>query len=91
VTAPVAQERFVAATGLRPLPPMRRNRVPAGRWRQNRASTGIRPPNMLKKRVLLSSGEFHSGSKRATRAAMEQCSLGWVLADIAAAGSQFEV
>ncbi len=25
------------------------------------------PPNMLKKRVLLSSGEFHSGPKRATR------------------------
>ena len=35
-------------------------------------------PNMLKKRVLLSSGEFHSGSKRATRGAREQRSAGGV-------------
>ena len=37
-------------------------------------------PNMLKKRVLLSSGEFHSGSKRATRGAREQRSVGGVRA-----------
>jgi hypothetical protein len=35
-------------------------------------------PNMLKKRVLLLSGEFHSGSKRATRGAREQRSVGGV-------------
>ena len=35
-------------------------------------------PNMLKKRVLLSSCEFHSGSKRATRGAREQRSVGGV-------------
>jgi hypothetical protein len=44
-------------------------------------------PNMLKKRVLLSSGEFHSGSKRATRVAREQRSVGGVQA----AEAQFEV
>jgi hypothetical protein len=33
---------------------------------------------MLKKRVLLSSCEFHSGSKRATREAREQRSAGGV-------------
>ena len=49
------------------------------------------PPNMLKKRVLLSSGEFHSGSKRATRGAGEQGSIGGVRPTAVAVGSQFEV
>jgi hypothetical protein len=48
-------------------------------------------PNMLKKRVLLSSGEFHSGSKRATRGAREQRSAGGVRAITVVAEAQFEV
>jgi hypothetical protein len=35
-------------------------------------------PNMLKKRVLFSADEFHSGSKRATRGIREQRSVGGV-------------
>jgi hypothetical protein len=46
---------------------------------------------MLKKRVLLSSGEFHSGSKRATRGAREQRSIGGVHAITVVAKAQFEV
>jgi hypothetical protein len=48
-------------------------------------------PNMLKKRVLLSSGEFHSGSKRATREAREQRSVGGDHATAIVAKAQFEV
>jgi hypothetical protein len=48
-------------------------------------------PNMLKKRVLLSSGEFHSGSKHATRGAGEQRSAGGVHAIAVVAEAQFEV
>jgi hypothetical protein len=48
-------------------------------------------PNMLKKRVLLSSGEFHSGSKRATRGAREQRSIAGVHAITVVAEAQFEV
>ena len=47
--------------------------------------------NRLKKRVLLSSGEFHSGSKRATREAREQGGAGGVRTDAVAVGSHFEV
>jgi hypothetical protein len=39
----------------------------------------------------LSSGEFHSGSKRATRGAEEQRSVGGVRPVAVVAGSQFEV
>jgi hypothetical protein len=46
---------------------------------------------MLKKRVLLSSGEFHSGSKRATRGAREQRSIAGVHAITVVAEAQFEV
>jgi hypothetical protein len=46
---------------------------------------------MLKKRVLLSSGEFHSGAKRATRGAGEQRSAGGVHAIAVVAEAQFEV
>jgi hypothetical protein len=48
-------------------------------------------PNTLKKRVLLSSGEFHSGSKRATRGAREQRSAGGIHATTVVAEAQFEV
>jgi hypothetical protein len=44
---------------------------------------------MLKKRVLLSFGEFHSASKRATRGAREQRSVGGVRTVAATAGEQF--
>jgi hypothetical protein len=46
---------------------------------------------MLKKRVLLSPGEFHSGSKRATRGAREQRSIDGVHAITVVAEAQFEV
>jgi hypothetical protein len=46
---------------------------------------------MLKKRVLFSSGEFHSGSKRATGGAREQRSAGGVHAIAVVAEAQFEV
>jgi hypothetical protein len=49
------------------------------------------PPNRLKNRVLLSSGEFHSGSKRATRGAREQRSIAGVHAITVVAEAQFEV
>jgi hypothetical protein len=48
-------------------------------------------PNMLKKRVLLSFGEFHSGPKRATRGVREQRDAGGFGTVDAVAGSQFEV
>jgi len=46
---------------------------------------------MLKKRVFLSSGEFHFATKRATRRAREQRSVGGVRAVIVDAETQFEV
>jgi len=46
---------------------------------------------MLKKRVLSSSGEFHSGSKSATKEGREQRSVGRVRTVAGVAGSQFEV
>jgi hypothetical protein len=46
---------------------------------------------MLKKRVLFSSGEFHSGSKRATGEAREQRSAGGVHAIAVVAEAQIEV
>jgi hypothetical protein len=45
----------------------------------------------LKKRVLLSSCEFHSGPKRATTAVREQRSVGGVRPAAGVAGSPFEV
>jgi hypothetical protein len=48
-------------------------------------------PNMLKKRVLLSSCEFHSGPKRATRGVREQRGGGGLRTVGVVAGSQFEV
>jgi len=48
-------------------------------------------PNMLKKRVLLSFGEFHSGPKRATRGVREQLGGGGFRTVGVVAGSQFEV
>jgi hypothetical protein len=46
---------------------------------------------MLKKRVLLSPGEFHSGSKRATRGSREQRSADGGHAVTVVAEAQFEV
>jgi len=46
---------------------------------------------MLKKRVLLSFGEFHSGPKRATRGVREQRRAGGLRTMGVVAGSQFEV
>jgi hypothetical protein len=48
-------------------------------------------PNMLKKRVLLSPGEFHSGSKRATKELREQRSAGGGHVVTVVAEAQFEV
>ena len=48
-------------------------------------------PNMLKKRVLLSYGEFHSGPKRATRGVREQPDAGGLCTAGVVAGWQFEV
>jgi len=46
---------------------------------------------MLKKRVLLSFCEFHSGPKRATRGVREQRRAGGLRTMGVVAGSQFEV
>jgi hypothetical protein len=48
-------------------------------------------PNRLKKRVLLSLCEFHSGPKRATGVPREQRNGGGVPPVVVGAGSQFEV
>src|SRR3954470_1839514 len=67
---------------------------PENPFRRRDCSKSVLPlsstlPNMLKKRVLLSFGEFHSASKRATRDVREQRRVGGVRTVAATAGEQF--
>jgi hypothetical protein len=58
---------------------------------KNPATAVVTGPNILKKRVLSSSGEFHYGSKRATREARERSVSGGVRAIAVVTETQFEV